>query len=339
MLDLEGLLKGLGESEKVYEREPEESANIATGDIKSLSADKDPRRFGKPIPEVSRRKDESKFQHKIRQWTEEVKDRPKRFPGGKKQAIAIAAQQSGMSKSTSQAIDMLKAFGGIPAPTGIPTPSATGQRLSGGEGARGGHVIGHTTTGKPIYGPSQSHVEAHRQVSTQGPGSPGHDRLQQEGRNYYSRVQDYEPSDHQDAYYVHQQASGQYEDPMLQQLHRDLADQHRESVEFIQGQRRFGKALTSRDLYIPKTIEDYDPYAVWRSATTTTTRRHSKLAGEDVAPLVGETFQHINDRDKLRAEEDQKRALYVKSARERHQKRFETCSKSIGPVSIHNYRQ
>lgn len=55
--------------------------------------------MGKPLPKKAKRKDESEFQHKIRQWTEEVKDRPERFPGGQDQAIAIAAEQSGMAKA------------------------------------------------------------------------------------------------------------------------------------------------------------------------------------------------------------------------------------------------
>jgi hypothetical protein len=55
--------------------------------------------FGKPLPKKTKRKGESEFEHKIRQWTDEVKERPGRFPGGQKQAIAIAAQQAGVSKS------------------------------------------------------------------------------------------------------------------------------------------------------------------------------------------------------------------------------------------------
>lgn len=53
----------------------------------------------KALPKKTKRKGESNFQHKIRQWTEEVKDDPKKFPGGQDQAIAIAAEQSGVSKA------------------------------------------------------------------------------------------------------------------------------------------------------------------------------------------------------------------------------------------------
>lgn len=51
-----------------------------------------------PLPRKKKREGESDFQHKIRQWTDHVKERPGRFPGGQKQAIAIAAQQAGVSK-------------------------------------------------------------------------------------------------------------------------------------------------------------------------------------------------------------------------------------------------
>jgi len=60
----------------------------------------------KPLPKKNKRKGESEFQHKIRQWTDEVKERPGRFPGGHKQAVAIAAQQAGVSKG----LDILKAY-------------------------------------------------------------------------------------------------------------------------------------------------------------------------------------------------------------------------------------
>lgn len=71
--------------------------------------------FGKPLPEKKKREGESDFQHKIRQWTEEVEDRPGRFPGGRKQAIAIAAQQSGAAKKAlDEMADRLKKSGEKP---------------------------------------------------------------------------------------------------------------------------------------------------------------------------------------------------------------------------------
>lgn len=54
--------------------------------------------FGKPLPEKKKREGESEFGRKIRQWSEEVKERPGRFPGGQKQAVAIAAEQAGVAK-------------------------------------------------------------------------------------------------------------------------------------------------------------------------------------------------------------------------------------------------
>lgn len=78
------------EGEDTSEEEEEDMAySIPTGED-----------FGKPLPEKKKRKDESEFQHKIRQWTEEVEERPGRFPGGKKQAVAIAAEQAGVAKKS-----------------------------------------------------------------------------------------------------------------------------------------------------------------------------------------------------------------------------------------------
>ena len=62
--------------------------------------------ISKPLPEKKKRDGESNFQHKIRQWTEEVKERPDRFPGGKDQAIAIAAKESGVAKKSKDILDM-----------------------------------------------------------------------------------------------------------------------------------------------------------------------------------------------------------------------------------------
>src|SRR5512137_697340 len=101
-----------------------------------------------PLPKVSERKDETEFEHKIRQWTEEVKDRPGRFPGGKKQAIAIAAQQAGVSKGP-EYLDLGHGDQGVSGPvlagkpeetTGMTDYLAKYLSKAEGEGSRGGHV-------------------------------------------------------------------------------------------------------------------------------------------------------------------------------------------------------
>jgi hypothetical protein len=72
--------------------------DVEGDDMEMNFAGEDGEDFGKPLPKKEKRKGESEFQHKIRQWSDEVKQRPGRFPGGQKQAVAIAAQQAGVGK-------------------------------------------------------------------------------------------------------------------------------------------------------------------------------------------------------------------------------------------------
>ena len=58
-----------------------------------------------PLPKKTPREGESEFQTKIRQWTDHVQEKPGRFPGGQKQAIAIAAQQAGVEKAGQQVME------------------------------------------------------------------------------------------------------------------------------------------------------------------------------------------------------------------------------------------
>ncbi len=69
--------------------------------------------FGKPLPE--KRKGESEFQQRIRHHTEHKE----KHPGGRKQAIAIAAEQSGVARDkkkslTLEACDILKGISSTP---------------------------------------------------------------------------------------------------------------------------------------------------------------------------------------------------------------------------------
>lgn len=74
--------------------------------------------FGKPAP--ARKKGEAREDHFSRLIQHHMRHKD-RHPGGREQAIAIAAREAGVA------------------------------RKAGGEGARGGKVIGHTRDGKPIY--------------------------------------------------------------------------------------------------------------------------------------------------------------------------------------------
>lgn len=62
------------------------------------------------------------------------------------------------------------------------------------------------------------------------------------------------------------------------------------------------KALSTRSMHIPRPYEYFDPYDISRSATTPTTRAHSKLQGPNgVAPLVGETLVEAEDAANVRS--------------------------------------
>jgi hypothetical protein len=154
--------------------------------------------FGKPLPAQKKREDESEFEHKIRQWSEEVEDRPKRFPGGKDQAVAIAAEQAGVAKK------------------------------SQGE------------AGSVIFAPHVNVTISPYEVESEGIDSGG--------------------------------------------------EEYGDEVE---------KALNSKSMYIPRPLNDYDPFSVYRSATTVTNKSHTRLRGaEGVAPNVVETMREIAGKER-----------------------------------------
>lgn len=54
------------------------------------------------------------------------------------------------------------------------------------------------------------------------------------------------------------------------------------------------KALTTRSMHVMRPVGEYDPFGIYRSATTQTTRGFSKLQSpQGVAPLVGETMEEV----------------------------------------------
>lgn len=93
--------KPLAPGDKGYnDAHPDNPEGLSQSDLDYIyaSVQADASDFGKPLPNKPKKEGESEFEHKISQWTDEVKERPGRFPGGQKQAIAIAAEQAGVSK-------------------------------------------------------------------------------------------------------------------------------------------------------------------------------------------------------------------------------------------------
>lgn len=91
-----------------------------------------------PLP--AKREGESEFDRDIRHYTKVVEGDPEKYPGGQKQAIAIAAQEAGVSKKSMlvKAVENLKKFvmSSAHAPTGTSAPpgSVTGVASAGGHG-------------------------------------------------------------------------------------------------------------------------------------------------------------------------------------------------------------
>jgi hypothetical protein len=75
-----------------------------------------------------------------------------------------------------------------------------------------------------------------------------------------------------------------------------MKDQGEDSEEKIEVEIEVEKALSTRSMHVPRPHGPYDKFDIMRSATTPTTRGHSKLRGpEGVAPLIGDTMRTVED--------------------------------------------
>ena len=76
-----------------------------------------------------------------------------------------------------------------------------------GEGTRGGKVIGHTKSGKPIYAASHEHYHDMHHISGNQWEADWHkDAIKESGQKLRSRMPDFNASDHHDASIAHAQA-------------------------------------------------------------------------------------------------------------------------------------
>lgn len=231
--------------------------------------------FGKPLPKKPKRKGESEFQHKIRQWTEEVKDRPGRFPGGQDQAIAIAAEQAGVSKTveldddemndTRKAIDILKGLGGS-----FTSGVGTGQAVGAGMDTPGGSVA-------PLAGvATRTAGSAIDKLSPNKPASPTAKACKACKNN--------DCPDHMNGREELDKDMVEYAS-LNRGIHGSSAPMMMSNEEPDEEAK---KAMHSRSLAIPfwQRNPNYDPNDVYRSATTQTSRQYTSLA-----PLVRETVE------------------------------------------------
>lgn len=97
-----------------------------------------------------------------------------------------------------------------------------------GEGSRGGHVIGHTKSGKAIYGPPASHVARVREhVNLQKRTAVG--KLEEHADTHIHRHhKDFSDEDHADAHEAHaREASSSKHSPKVKAFHKEIANSHK----------------------------------------------------------------------------------------------------------------
>ena len=171
--------------------------------------------ISKPLPKKEKKEGESEFEHKIRQWTEEVKNKPNRFTGGRKQAIAIAAEQAGVSKGDNMSgSDILKSY------------------------IKNNDVMIH-------------------------------------GEDKKSDVE------------------GLFDEAKKSDVCRqDLEDLNKNEEECDDEGAEVHKALSSRSMPVLRPTGSYDPFNIYRSATTITTKNFSKLA-----PDVESTLDNVKENE------------------------------------------
>lgn len=117
--------------------------------------------FGKPLPE--KREGETEFERDIRHYTEKVKDAPKKYPGGQKQAIAIAASEAGVAKK-----------GGDSNSSAKRAQQASSQRASQrAQGRKERQIQARYMTKKGEFSPIDGKLEGLKKVYTSAPAQAG----------------------------------------------------------------------------------------------------------------------------------------------------------------------
>jgi len=244
-------------------------------------------------------KKESHFERKISANMREMKDNPDKYPGGRKQAIAIAANQAGVSKA-----------GPPPVPKSGPPPVPS--KLKGtvtsetpGERAKGplpgmppaeksledlfdeeGETLKKEWTDKAFESGKGSEIDRARKEPTVPPA--------QTVRQITNKPEYTSGTKPEAGHTISRQAS-------LHGAGQSLtANQPKGSPEYSLGTKLqgMGKALTTRSMHIPRPQGVYDPFGVYNSAMKTMTRQNSALySPEGVAPLVGDTLKDVSGKD------------------------------------------
>lgn len=279
-----------------------------------------------PLPDKEKREGESEFQHKIRQWSEEVKDRPGRFPGGQKQAVAIAAEQSGTAKKSGgnmhDFMDMISK-----------ADVASTSRL----GSRGGKILGYTQNGRPIYESKIRDEQEHKKRYKGWTHSDHHNAYNHLGSaalraikkdKHYRQSKHYAAMKEIAAWHqlqIPKQQRPSVHDAFGEKVERSLAsvekackackackgetcDSHREE--------ETQKALKTSALSIPRHLQmpAYDPAGAFRSATQTA-RMYN-----DIAPDVRATLNDVAMQEDPRTRqvlEDFRRSQAIQELRHR----------------------
>ena len=256
-----------------------------------------------PLPDKPKRKEESEFQHKIRQWTEEVKQRPERFPGGKEQAVAIAAEQAGVSKKMNEIefvkdedynkVEKSKTRAALDILNGVPN-----------------YLAGKTSNQQALSILRKAKEDAEHKAKMLGVAEMIEDEYEDEAKSAFDVG--YSVGSGMDT-------PGGSAGPAMRTAGRKLTGKSvGECADCAKGtcpHSHVEKALHSRALSIPFYLrgnnQEYDSDAIRRSATQQTSRMYTSLAEP-----VRETLQQLIDDPVLRdAERQLKRSQEIKELR------------------------
>lgn len=143
----------------------------------------------------------------------------------KQKAKADALKQAGIKTPTQQANDAQeKSMLIIPADV---------LQKGTGEGSRGGHVIGHTGSGKPIYAPGADYHAKAKKVADLRAGAPGDQHslwiakeAKDDAEYAHAGSHDFTPAEHHEAARVHQKLQGATMGTPEAEMHRQMSTAH-----------------------------------------------------------------------------------------------------------------
>lgn len=242
-----------------------------------------------PLPE--KREGESEFERDIRHYTKVVDDDPKKYPGGQKQAIAIAAQEAGVSKKSMlvKAIENLKKFvlssahppAGASAPHGSMTGVSSGGGSSVSQGPKPPPMTPNASAALGAVSPKPPKPPGMGPKPPAIPGMKSMGDVEKCGDGIAGMLDGMstKKSDGEAAKQAQQSAQQREAARRFGKRERDI-HAHQMSVDtrksLTEDGGRWGelsKALNSQSMHIMRPMGTYDPYDIMRSGTTVPVHR------------------------------------------------------------------